>query len=251
MSADLHRRCALPFLCRMRLLLALLFPAFFIVSCVDASDHVAVRVKSEDFLPGIVEDVTYECDGQIIDAPETVYDSLSGAYDLVWDSCSTGEYTVTVTTVFGTETVQKFDVESDAELLVKNDLPFVPVGFLSKDSMLEADTVQFVRVVSGCFGETMRKTTLIRNYGGYELTEYPMTGWEYNGPRQISAEEGAQLIEAFVQTENEIEQLRIDNADGYTMSTSRQYVFVRADEEVYAYYDNGTKSVGYPEVYIP
>lgn len=237
------------FLCGMRIF-ALLVPAFFIVSCMDTPKTLSVSVDSEDFIPGIIHDVTYERDGEIIDDPETVYDSVSGAYNLVWDSCSAGEYTVTVTTVFGTETVQKFQVDSDSELVVKNDLPFVPVGFLSKDSMLKADTLQFVRVVRN-YSENLRTTTLIKNYAGYELSEYPMTGWEYNGPRQISAEEGEQFIDAFIESQNDIEQLRVDSADVMATGTSRQYVFIRADEEVYAYYNDAMKRVAYPEVYIP
>lgn len=229
---------------------ALLAPAFFLVSCMDTPKTVSVTVDAEDFIPGIIHDVTYECNGEIIDEPKTVYDSVAGAYNLVWDSCSTGEYTVTLTTVFGTETVQKFTVGSDAQLVVKNDLPFVPVGRLSKDSMLRADTLQFVRVVRNQ-SENLRTTTLVRNDAGYELSEYPVTGWEYNGPRQISAEEGEWFIDTFLESQNEIEQLRLDTAGIARSSTSRQYVFIRADEEVYAYYDDAMKFVTYPEVYIP
>lgn len=238
------------FLCRMRIL-ALLVPAFFIVSCVDASRTVRVTVHSEDFTPGIIHDVTYECDGEIIDDPETVFDSATGTYRLRWDTCNTGEYTVTVTTVFGTEMVQKFDVESDAHLLVKDELPFVPVGFISKDSMLRADTVQFVRVMSGCFTEDLHKTTLVKNADGYEWNEYPVPAFEHTYPRQITAEEGTRLIDAFVESQNEIEQLRLDSAGKLEFSTTRQYVFIRADEQVYSYYDNGMKWVDYPDVYIP
>lgn len=231
-------------------ILALLAPAFFIVSCMDTPKTVSVTVDAEDFIPGIIHDITYERNGEIIDNPVTVYDSAAGTYRGVWDSCSTGEYTVTLTTVFDTETIQKFTVDSDSQLIVKNDLPFVPVGRLSKDSMLKADTLQFVRVFRN-YNDDLRKTTLVKNYAGYELSEYPSAGCGHNGPRQISAEEGERFIDAFLESQENIEQLRTDSAGVASTSTCRQYVFIRADEEVYAYYDDAMKFVTYPEVYIP
>ena len=70
-------------------------------------------------------------------------------------------------------------------------------------------------------------------------------------PRSITFEEGEQFIDAFLESQNEIEQLRADSAGIAMSSTCRQYVFIRADEEVYSYYDDAMKFVAYPEVYIP
>lgn len=234
----------------MRFLLAFLVPAFFIVSCVDGSREVTVTVEAGDFIPGIVEDVMYECDGKIIDNPELVWDPNAAEYRQVWDTSATGEYSVTVTTVFGEQTVQKFDVKSDTTLHVENRLPYQSVEFIPKETMLQADTVQFVRVAVGCFHEDHSRITLVKNQDGYEMTEqggpYFDQAW-----RQISNDDGLRVIDSFIQSENEIEQLRFDRAGEGMGSTSRQYVFLRADKEVYAYFDEGAKWVSYPHVYIP
>jgi hypothetical protein len=238
------------FICTMRIL-AFIFPALFIISCATESKPVNITVTSDEFIPGIIHDITYRCNGQIIENPEVIFDSVAGIYRQRLDTTDVGEYSVTLTTVFGTETIQTYSVISDSTLLVKNNLPFTSVGFISEDSMLKADTVQFVRVVKGCFQNDLHKVTLVKNGNGYDLSEFPQRSWSNVDYRMITAEEGAMMIHEFVESENEIEQLRVDNAGKVMASTTRQYVFFRADSEVYSYYDGGAKWVSYPDVYIP
>lgn len=231
--------------------LAFVAPALFLTSCMDDSKPVRVTVESDDFIPGIIHDITYECNGEIIDEPEPVFDSAAGKYTLKWDSCSAGEYTVTIESVFGEQTVQTFTVEEDSTLYVENNLPYTPTGFIPKETMLQADTVQFVRVISGCYQQDYHSVTLVRNQDGYAFSEYPVQAFGYENPRQVSAEEGAQLIEEFVASENEIEALRVEKAGELISSTSRQFVFFRADAQIYSYYDDGIEWVSYPQTYIP
>jgi hypothetical protein len=231
-------------------ILAFIFPAIFIASCFSNPKPISVTVTSDEFIPGIIHDVTYRINGEIVDNPEVVFDSVAGIYRSIWDTCATGEYSVTLTTVFGTETVQTFNVNSDSILLVKNDLPFTSVGFISEDSMLKADTVQFVRVVSGCYQQDLHKVTLIKTFDGYEMSEYPTPAYSQDS-RLITKEEGIALIQEFIQSEKDVEQLRVDRAGELFASTVRQYVFFRADSQVYSYYDDGARWVSYPEVYIP
>ncbi len=226
-------------------------PAIFLASCFSDPKPVTITIASDEFIPGIIHDVTYRYNGEIIDNPEVVFDSVAGIYRSRYDTCAKGEYSVTLTTVFDTETVQTFEVNSDSTLFVKNDLPFTSVGFITEDSMLKADTVQFVRVVSGCFQHDLHKVTLIKTPDGYEVKEYPTTEYVTHDTRLISREDGATMIQNFIESEKEIEQLRYENAGKLIASTSRQYVFFRADSEIYSYYDDGVKWVSYPETYIP
>lgn len=230
---------------------AFIAPALFLASCFSNPKPVSVTVASDQFIPGIIHDITYRCNGQIIENPELVFDSVAGIYRSRLDTTETGEYTVTLTTVFGTETTQRFNVTSDSTLFLKNNLPFRPVSFLSEDSMLKADTVQFVRVVKGSSEHDLHTITLVRNGSGYDLTEFPKRDCSEMDFRMISADEGATLIREFVAAENEIEQLRSQNIGDEIDANNRQYVFFRADAEVYSYFDDAEKWVAYPEVYIP
>lgn len=231
--------------------LAAVLPALFLISCMGDPRPVKVTIETEEFIPGIVRDVIFEHDGEMINQPETKFDSAGAPNIVGWDSCATGEYSVILTTVFGTETVQKFTVKEDSNLLVKNNLPFKQVGFLSEDSMLKADTVQFVRVVNGRYESDKHEVILIRTYDGYEYSEYPVRPFETQTAQHITTEEGVQLIEEFLASEREMEQLRYDHAAETMASSARQYVFIRADTEVYAYHDDASKWIPYPQVYFP
>lgn len=229
--------------------LAFVVPTLFIISCAGESKPVNLTVTSDEFIPGIIHDITYRCNGQIIENPEVVFDSVAGIYRSRLDTTEVGEYSVTLTTVFDTETVQTFTVNSDSTLFIKKELPFESVGFISEDSMLKADTVQFVRVVSG-HQRDLHKVTLIKTYDGYELSEFPARPYT-SETRFITTEEGGTMIREFVEALTKVEQLRVDRADDSIRATGRQYVFFRADSQVYSYYDDGAKWVSYPEVYIP
>jgi len=230
---------------------AFIFPTLFLASCFSDPEPLNISVVSDEFIPGIIHDITYRYNGEIIENPEVVFDSVAGIYRSRLDTTKVGEYSVTLTTVFDTETTQTFHVNSDSTLSVRNNLPFKRVGFLSEDSMLKADTVQFVRVVKGSTERDLHKITLVKNGSGYDLTEFPQRSWCRSDIRMISPEEGAMLIREFVASENEIERLRYTNAGEEITSTNRQYVFFRADSEVYSYYDDASEWVSYPQVYIP
>lgn len=231
-------------------ILAIIAPALFIVSCAADPQKVAIRLEYDEFLPGIIEDITYECDSQIIDGPDIIFDSAARKYQTRWDTAAPGEYTVAITTVFGTSTVQRYAVKNDAVLRVRNNLPYKSTGFISKEQMLNADVVQFVRVVCEHAPRELLKITLTRNGMGYELTEAPARQFTSNQPRQLSTEQGLQIIEEFVSVEGNVEPF-YGTGPASESSSNRRYIFFRADDLVYSYQDDNTRWISAPDTYIP
>lgn len=236
------------------------YPAFLFLllcSCGEPEKEVTITLTSEEEIPGIIDEVTYERDGEFIEGPEVLYDSVRKTYCAQWRNVPTGEYSIAATYVLLGGEEQTFNISSDTTVVIKNVLPFRQVGYLPLAEMMNADTLEFVRVISGCFSFDVRKYVLIKDQGTYAYSSEPTAQFQSQW-RQIKNAEAYNLIAEFKRMEDEIEVCRWNDATGarahpgtIVSYTTRQYVFIRADDVIYTYDDEGARWRGYTTMLTP
>lgn len=221
------------------LLIAILYAVFF---CRCASDTGPFRVQIEfdsTFLASIVEDLEYEQEGLIIDRPKRIFDSVSQRYLSVWDSAAGGEYSVWIGTIFMEDQTTEFEVHSDTTVWIQNQLKLHFVDSITYNDLLDADTVEFIHVSSGCFHYEIHKTIFIRTKNGYKVREINPDATLQAMEWTASKAEGEGRLREISSIQSDILEFIRENEGNMQTSTSHQTYFIRADQSVHVFHDPG------------
>jgi hypothetical protein len=230
----------------MRIFYLLLLTLF----CACSADK-PVRIELEgdsSFLPGFIEDITYQCNGEIIDPPEVIRNEQTGENKMIWDSSAAGNYTVELSSIFLLQTAQSFVVNSDTTLFVQNNFPVRIVDTITKADFMKADTIEYVRVSIGCFHHRINKTVLLKNEFGYEVRYYGES-YPYASPQQISKEDGRALMAELYSFQEEI--ISDCKQGRFSQSTSYTNVYLRADNNIFCRRRLTADWAGFNSLYLP
>lgn len=225
---------------------------FFLLTLFCAcSAEKPVRIELEGdstFIPGFIEDITYQCNGEIIDPPEVIYNKQTGESRMIWDSSAAGDYTVELSSIFLLQASQSFEVRSDTTLMVQNNFPVRIVDTITKADFMKADTIEYVRVSVGCFHRRVNKTVLLENEFGYEVRYYGES-YPHTNPQQISKEDGRALKAELYSFQEEI--ISDCKQGRFSQSTSYTNVYLRADKNIFYQRRLTADWAGFNSPYLP
>lgn len=196
-------------------------------------------------MPWMVEGCIFECNGEVIDDPEYIFDSVSNEYYLVWDSAQGGDYHITVNTIFLLSQESEYHVESDTMIWVDNQLALTTMDSLSVSALMHADTVEFVHLSSGCFHHNVTKTVLLKTDTGYRVIESGIGADFYSHDWYVNRKEGEKMLVKIATMQTDMLSFIQKNSGTLTYSTSSQTFFIRADRSVYTFHDFGINWNGY------
>ena len=90
------------------------------------------------------------------------YDTLSKSFIFKKDSLTRGEYTLSIKTIFSKKQTFTFSIFSDTVFLLKNELGISKVDLIGKNDLFNADTIEIVYKIDGCFQSDFEKSILIK-----------------------------------------------------------------------------------------
>lgn len=90
------------------------------------------------------------------------YDTSSKSLIFKKDSLANGEYSFIIKTIFSKKQIFTVSIFSDTIFYLKNQLGISKVELIEKRELLNADTIEIVYTIDGCFQSDFEKSTLIK-----------------------------------------------------------------------------------------